>query len=111
MRLPVFFACFAVGLGALLTPTLSWAGPIAPKCLWAIGMGQVKCAPPFGDIIQDVNTGKFLCGVGQCVINPAGMIRCSSVVGGAAVIDSRNRAACVGGCRAPEESLCVIPRP
>lgn len=106
-----FFSCFVLCLAILWIPSSLLAAPTAPKCYWDLNMRQATCAPPFGDIIQDVNSGKYLCGLGQCVITPNGRFRCSAVIGGAAVIDSFNRAACVGGCRNADESLCVFPNP
>jgi hypothetical protein len=103
--------CLVLILSALLMPTILFCSPTPPKCYWALNMDRFVCAPAYGDIVVDINTGNFLCGRGQCVINPAGKIRCSSVTGGAAVIDSHNRASCVGGCSDAEESLCVSPRP
>lgn len=81
------------------------------KCLWALDMDRVYCAPTYGDVVHDINSGRFLCAPGQCVINGSGKFRCSSVPGGAAVLDSRNRAACVGGCQEPAENFCFAPAP
>ncbi len=92
-----------------------FAGPAPagaePKCLWSLNMDRAACSPPFGDIVPDINSGKFLCGAGQCLMNPAGQYRCSAVPGGAAILNSRNRAACVGGCVPADETLCAAPRP
>lgn len=95
-------------LAELVSPAWSLA---VPKCYWTQNAEQALCAPPFGDIIFDINSGKYFCGPGQCVVSTSGEFRCSSVPGGAAVIDSRNRTSCVGGCQTPTESLCVIPMP
>lgn len=103
----VFFLSFILCLNWLSS---SEAVSPPPKCYWNLDMTKAICAPPYGDIVQEINSQNYFCGLGQCVINPAGRIRCSSVVGGAAVIDSRNRASCVGGCVDATESLCVIPR-
>lgn len=105
--IPYFVLCSAI----LCLPSPSLAAPTAPKCYWDLNRLQATCAPPFGDIIQDVNSSRYLCGLGQCVINPDGRFRCSSVIGGAAVIDSYNRAACVGGCQDADAFLCIFSNP
>jgi len=101
---------FALSLMFLTIPAAT-AARAQPKCYWASDMSRAFCAPPFGDIIRDRNREIYYCGLGQCVINSQNEYRCSSVTGGAAVTDSRNRTACVGGCVPASESLCVRPEP
>ena len=108
---PKKFSGAIVGLALIIFALAAPAAWGAPRCYWTSDMSRAYCAPPFGDIVQDPNQEKYYCAPGQCVTNPAGEFRCSAVSGGAAVINSHNRAACVGGCVPPAASLCVRPTP
>lgn len=108
MRKSAVLLALCLGLAIATGPAPAWADP---QCAWALNMERAFCSPPFGDMVHDINSGKFLCGAGQCVQNPSGEFRCSVVPGGAAILDSRSRAACVGGCAPPSESLCAVPKP
>lgn len=107
----IFPILVGLAAGLMFLAGASSSGSAAPKCVWASDMSRALCAPPFGDIVRDRNREIYYCAPGQCIVNTSGEFRCSSVPGGAAAIDSRNRAACVGGCEAPSEDLCVRPVP
>jgi hypothetical protein len=56
------------------------------------------------------NTGRIVCGHGQCMENSAGVIVCSSQRGGFVAKDAVSRIVCTGGCVEGSSSLCQAPK-
>ena len=71
-------------------------------------LGDPVCAPP-NEGIMVANTGRIVCGYGQCMESSSGAIVCSSQRGGFVTKDSLSRVVCTGGCMDGSSSLCQIP--
>ncbi len=79
------------------------------SCLTTQEIDGFVCPPPGGDLVRDMYN-RAICGKGQCVIDSNGKVKCSSLFGGGAVIDSRGEALCVGGCEEGRAAFCVRPQ-
>ena len=68
-------------------------------------VGHIVCAPPGGKIMKN-KEGMIVCGRGQCVVNKAGIIICSSQPGGAATINNLGIPVCTGVCVSASPNYC-----
>ncbi len=98
-----------LALGFMLAPPS--IGTASMECFRHQQPDTVVCPPPNGEIIA-YTEGDYACGTGWCVADAHGNVKCSRVPGGAAIVDQRGNALCVGGCMDPSPSLCrTIERP
>ena len=67
--------------------------------------GHIVCAPQGGTIMTNKD-GVVVCGPGQCVVNMAGVIVCSSQPGGTASINSAGVPVCAGVCFSASPKYC-----
>jgi hypothetical protein len=64
---------------------------------------------PNGGIVFNV-TGQPKCGLGACVLDRSGVVRCSSVPGGGAALNTSGNPKCEGGCVNGDFSNCLTIR-
>ena len=67
--------------------------------------GHIVCAPPGGTITKN-SDGAVVCGHGQCVVDRAGIIMCSSQPGGSATINNMGVPVCAGVCVSASQNSC-----
>lgn len=87
----------------LFAPAICWA---ATTCIRDGEPDTVLCPPPGGNLVKDTN-GNVVCGIGWCVTNSKGNVKCSMVPGGAAILSGHGDSLCVGGCLEASGSLCL----
>lgn len=68
--------------------------------------GDWYCSGPGGDAALNIH-GNPVCGVGACVKDLHGELRCSTQPRGAAAMDITSKAVCTGGCDAASAARCA----
>lgn len=69
----------------------------------------IICPPPNGGVSSGLD-GQVVCGPGECARNSKGVVKCSSVSGGGAILDINGEVLCVGGCIDGQLNYCVVPQ-
>ena len=68
----------------------------------------ILCPQPHGGVSSGLD-GEVVCGPGECVRDQKGVVKCSSVPGGSAILDINGVALCVGGCVLGSKQQCAVP--
>ena len=71
-------------------------------------LSGIICPPPHGGVSSGLD-GEVVCGPGECVRDQKGVVKCSAVPGGSAILDINGIALCVGGCVLGSKQQCTVP--
>ena len=71
--------------------------------------GEAICAPAGGGLKSD-SSGEAVCGPGQCLSDSLGQVKCARQPGGGAMVNSKGKIVCVGGCILATSFYCQVPR-
>lgn len=84
------------------------AAPARDNAGCAQMLDGILCPPPNGGIASGID-GEVVCGPGQCARDQNGVVQCSAVPGGSAIVDINGQVLCVGGCVSGARRQCVVP--